>query len=61
MEQFKGIIYQAINIQNRKSYIGQTVQDFDYYLKNHISQANLNNNNRYFYNAIRNYGAHNFK
>jgi hypothetical protein len=30
-EQFKGIIYQAINIQNKKSYIGKTIQDFEKY------------------------------
>jgi hypothetical protein len=29
MEKFKGTIYQAINIQNKKSYIGQTIKTFD--------------------------------
>jgi len=67
MEQFKGIIYQAINIQNKKSYIGKTVQEFEYYINEHIDNAlkgyDLKDNpkGKYFYNAIRKYGAHNFK
>ena len=67
MEQFKGVIYQAINIQNKKSYIGKTIQDFEEYKQDHLDGAlkekDLNNNffGKYFYNAIRKYGPNNFK
>jgi len=41
---YKGIIYQAINIQNGKSYIGKTTQPFNRYINKHIFNA-LNNKN----------------
>ena len=63
MKQFKGIIYQAINIQNGKSYIGKTTQNFEKYVENHIKGCfkNRDKKKKYFYNAIRKYGAYNFK
>lgn len=67
MQKFKGVIYQAINIQNRKSYIGKTSQDFDEYKQNHIYSAlknydvKHNQKAKYFYNAIRKCGSENFK
>lgn len=67
MQKFKGVIYQAINIQNGKSYIGKTVQDFEEYKNNHIKSAlekrDLKNNKKgkYFYKAIRKYSPNNFK
>ena len=56
---FKGVIYQATNIQNNKSYIGKTTQDFDLYKRQHI--VNSKTDERYFYRGIRKYGAKNFK
>ena len=67
MKQFKGIIYQAINIQNSKSYIGKTIQDFEEYKQSHIDSATENRDTKYnkkakyFYNAIRKYRPENFK
>lgn len=67
MQKFKGTIYQAINIQNEKSYIGKTVQSFNEYKENHIKSAlrkdDLKNNikGKHFYNAIRKYNPENFK
>jgi len=67
MKKFTGTIYQAINIQNNKSYIGKTIRDFGEYKQFHIINAvekrDLKNNlqGKYFYNAIRKYGADNFK
>lgn len=58
MQKFKGIIYQVINIQNKKSYIGKTYQDFNNRKKQHLY---LGGNSKYFYNALRKYGPHNFK
>jgi hypothetical protein len=67
MKKFKGTIYQAINIQNKKSYIGKTSNPFEDYKNDHIYNA-LNNiekkknkRQKYFYNAIRKYGPDNFK
>jgi len=67
MKQFKGVIYQAINIQNNKSYIGKTLQEFEEYKQGHIYSAlhekdlKTNPKGKYFYNAVRKYGVHNFK
>lgn len=67
MEKFKGVIYQAINIQNKKSYIGKTVQDFEDYKQNHIDASIRGDDlksikkGKYFYNALRKYGLENFK
>lgn len=56
---YDGTIYQAINIINGKSYIGQTTQDFESYKQYHIDAA-LKGNNKQFYIAIRKYGPENF-
>lgn len=67
MKKFKGVIYQVINIQNGKSYIGKTMQEFEGYKKWHIENAmnkkdlDVNPKGKYFYNAIRKYGPENFK
>ena len=60
MKKFKGVIYQAINIQNGKSYIGKTTNDFENYKNSHIQNASKTKT-KHFYNAIRKYGEHNFK
>jgi len=60
----KGIIYQIINIQNNKSYIGQTgTENPEEYIKSHFDAArrNADNHKKYLYNAIRKYGVQNFK
>ena len=59
---YAGVVYQAINIQNNKSYIGYTTKNFDEYKKRHLRRAKNNNKkNKVFYNAIRKYGIDNFK
>lgn len=59
---YVGVVYQAINIQNNKSYIGYTTKNFDEYKKRHLRRAKNNNKkNKVFYNAIRKYGIDNFK
>lgn len=70
MEQkaYLGVIYQIINIQNNKSYIGKTTNN-DYYeyiekhFKNAFKEGDLKKNNKgkYLYNSIRKYGRENFK
>jgi len=54
-------IYQAINMINNKSYIGQTVQNFDLYKNGHIENALEKNSQKYFHRAIRKYGKENFE
>jgi group I intron endonuclease len=61
MQKFKGIIYQAINIQNNKSYIGKTVRDFEEYKLHHIDSALNKKTKKRFYDAIRKYKPENFK
>ena len=39
MNKFIGTIYQATNIQNNKSYIGKTINDFENYKDSHINNA----------------------
>jgi len=58
-EMFTGIIYKAVNIQNKKVYIGQTTKSLNERKKEHIlySEKKI----RYFYNAIKKYGVENFK
>lgn len=60
------IIYKATNKINNKSYIGQTTQKFESYLRNHITNAIHNIDIRKgqpkkFYRAIRKYGSDNFE
>lgn len=59
-------IYKITNIVNEKSYIGKTVQDFEWYSSNHLNRALREvdvkfDNPRAFYNAIRKYGKDKFK
>ena len=63
MKKFVGTIYQAINIQNRKSYIGKTIQNFEDYKQEHLISAlkQEDKDRKVFYRAIRKYGKHNFK
>lgn len=69
---YKGYIYQIINIQNRKSYIGKTTnEDPIKYINEHFENAYKKEideetgeekyDNKQFYNAIRKYGRQNFK
>lgn len=55
---YKGIIYQVINIQNNKSYIGQTCRSLNTRKEGHMRMIN---SKKHFYNAIRKYGENNFK
>lgn len=54
------IVYIATNRENGKVYIGQTVRTFEQRKAVHISKSKSGNRN-YFHNAIRKYGADNFK
>ena len=58
-----GVIYKATNIQNHKVYIGLTTRPFEKYKNNHFRDAlnHRDDDSRYFYNALRKYGEHNFK
>ena len=58
-----GVIYKATNIQNHKVYIGLTTKYFESYKNDHLRDARNNKDveRKYFYNAIRKYGEHNFK
>jgi len=62
-----GCIYLIENIQNHKKYIGYTTYEHKEYIQNHFKKAlslndisENNKNGKYFYNAIRKYGVHNF-
>lgn len=55
-----GIIYRATNTQNGKVYIGQTTETLKSRKQKHKRSAKRDNYNRYFYNAIKNYGWKNF-
>lgn len=50
-----GIIYKATNIENDKSYIGQTIQTLEKRISKHKCEANKKSN-YYFHNALRKYG-----
>lgn len=52
----KGIIYKITNKVNSKSYIGQTRYTLEFRWKQHIHKQD----NTYFHNAIRKYGADSF-
>jgi hypothetical protein len=60
---YYGAIYKITNIQNNKSYIGQTTQNVYNYINSHFEAAekNIDNNKKHFYCAIRKYGLKNFK
>ncbi len=55
-----GIIYKATNKVNGKSYIGQTVQEFNIRINDHISRSSRKVDNFHFHNALRRYGSENF-
>lgn len=54
-----GLIYQALNKLNGKSYIGQTIKTLRYRKSAH--KSNTNSRDCYFYNAIKKYGWDNFQ
>lgn len=61
---YKGVIYQIVNIQNRKSYIGQTTNKYPIkYIESHFKTALFTTYKykKYFYQAIRKYKRENFK
>ena len=54
-------IYMIINTINNKKYIGETKQSLNVRYSKHLSHARKNNRNGKLYDAIREYGAENFK
>ena len=59
-----GYIYKIINLINQKMYIGQTINTIEHRWKDHLdTHLNMNSKSRYciLYNAMRKYGAENFK
>jgi len=57
-----GCIYKITNLMDGKCYIGKTVQEFKTYINDHFVNALRGDQpKKYFYNAIRKYGKHNFK
>lgn len=60
----KGVIYKATNLVNGDMYIGLTTKKFRVRQVKHLSlvrKPRKNDSNAYFHNAIRKYGADNFK
>jgi len=55
-----GIVYISAKIDNRKSYIGQTIKDLGHRMRAHKTKANRGEGN-HFHNAIRKYGWDNFE
>jgi len=55
-----GLIYKATNLQNRKVYIGQTVETLNSRKSKHKNKLK-EGINRHFFNSLRLYGWHNFK
>ena len=61
--EYVGCIYKATNIISNKSYIGQTIRNFEIRKKEHIRNSiNLKHKdfNCHFYRALRKYGKDNF-
>lgn len=55
------IIYKAINLINKKVYIGQTINTLEYRKSQHNREVNSSKKkNSYFHNAINKYGFDNF-
>jgi len=54
----QGVIYRAINKITGKSYIGQTIQDFDRRIKAHFTEAKRSK--FYFHKSLSKYGKENF-
>jgi hypothetical protein len=62
--EYTGIIYRAYCVINRKSYIGQTRQDFLIRKRSHINESfneNVPQYNYHFHRAIRKHGISNFE
>jgi len=55
------VIYKATNNINGKCYIGQTSKKLDDRIKCHMKRFRNDNNNIYFYNAMKKHGWDNFK
>lgn len=61
---YKGVIYRAYCIVSKKSYIGQTRQDFLIRKRNHINESfnpNIPQYHYHFHRAVRKYGLSNFE
>jgi group I intron endonuclease len=56
-----GIIYKVTNKMNGKVYVGKTVQSLNRRKAQHKYNAFTQNNDTYFYNAIRKYGWNSFE
>jgi group I intron endonuclease len=51
------VIYMVTNKVNGKSYVGQTINSLEQRKGEHVRRSSLNNDNLYFHNALRKYGA----
>lgn len=51
----------STNMVNGKEYIGQTINSLEQRKREHIRRSSLNNDNLYFHNALRKYGADSFE
>ena len=56
----KFVVYEAMNILNRKFYIGMTTKGVHHRQKQHLAAARYGKKGGKFYNAIRKYGENNF-
>ena len=56
-----GIIYKAINKENRKCYVGKTISGFQQRINSHKSESINNRYNTAFHRALRKYGFDFFK
>jgi len=56
----KFVVYEAMNLINRKCYIGVTTKGVYHRQKQHLAAARYGKKGAKFYNAIRKYGENNF-